>query len=73
MLSENVCSCSRAQMLGDMGAALDWLSGLQTRHGWRTTKLVFGPMWYQLVCLHPEAAKVALRSGTYLTSCDSGQ
>ena len=58
-------------MLSDMGAALDWFSGLQTKHGWKTTKLVMGPMWYQLVCLHPDAAKVALRSGACLTPCDN--
>ena len=72
--TDDVCHMlSLVQLLNDMGpgGTLDWLSGLQTKHGWKTVKVVFGPMWYQLVCLHPDTAKVVLRSGTCLTSCDS--
>ena len=53
------------QVLSDMGAALDWFAGLYLRFGWKSAKLVMGPMWYMLVCLHPDTCKVVLRGGSF--------
>lgn len=52
-------------MLSDMGAALDWFHGLYLKNGWKSIKMVMGPMWYILVCLHPDTAKVILKGGRY--------
>ena len=52
-------------MLSDMGAAMDWFHGLYLKNGWKSTKLVMAPMWYMLVCLHPDTAKVVLKGGLY--------
>jgi hypothetical protein len=49
------------KILSDMGAALDWFTGLYTRFGWKSAKLVMGPLWYMLVCLHPDTCKVVLK------------
>ena len=54
------------QLLSDMGAALDWFTGLYLKYGWKSTKLVMGPMWYMLICLHPDTVKIVLRGGGLL-------
>ena len=54
------------QMLKDVGAELDRMSGLCVSNGWKATKVVFGPFWYMLGCVHPDTVKVVLKGGVCL-------
>ena len=51
------------KMVRDMGAALDWIKGLASTHGWKAFKVSYGPTLNMLVCAHPDTASVILRSG----------
>ena len=62
-LDNGVIIMPHTQILSDLGAALDWFTGLYTNHKWKSFKMVMGPFWYQLVCLHPDTVKVVLKSG----------
>lgn len=48
---------------------MDWFSELYIKFGWKTTKLVMAPFWYQLVCLHPDTVKVVLKGGVPVCMC----
>ena len=50
-------------MLEDMGVALDWFKDLSVKENWKVFKFCYGPSLYQLNVVHPEGAKVILRSG----------
>ena len=51
------------RMVKDMGAALDWLRDLTNTHGWKSFKISYGPTLNMFVCVHPDTARMALRSG----------
>lgn len=44
---------------------MDRFHGLHLEHGWKSTKMVMAPLWYMLVCLHPDTVKVVLKGGLY--------
>ena len=51
------------KLVRDMGAALDWIKGLASTHGWKSLKVSYGPTLNMFVCVHPDTASVVLRSG----------
>ena len=54
---------THTQLVNDMGASLDWFASLHSKQGWKMTQVVMGPMFNQLVCLHPDTVKTILKSG----------
>ena len=55
-------------MLKDVGAELDRMTDLYINNGWKSSKVVFGPFWYMLGCVHPDTVKVILKGGVCLFS-----
>lgn len=46
-----------------MGAGLDWLNEVVERRGWKIFRFNFFPGYSQVVCAHPDSARVVLQKG----------
>ena len=51
------------KMVKDMGATLDWIRDLTNVHRWKSFKVSYGPALNMFICVHPDTARIALRSG----------
>ena len=51
------------RMLADMGEALDWVRQLTLDNKWKSMKVRIGPGVYIMICAHPDAAQIVLKSG----------
>ena len=56
---------THSQMLRDRSTMVDWFTGLYAKHKWKSFKVVLGPFWYNLMCVHPDTVKVVLKSGIH--------
>ena len=68
IISDNTCHTHRS--LQDMGKMLDLYCELVLKENWKVAKIKYGPGLYQLLCLHPDTARIILKSGTGIDFCN---